>query len=235
MLLNQGVDHLKAYIMLHGQTDFDAEGRIIGNNDPSLNDAGREQAREAVEELQTKGIDMVLSSPQKRTMETAELIADGLGFDTSKITKGLKLYERAFGDLDGKLISEVDMYAMSSWFSNVATPNGETIKETANRVIAYMNNIVKIFRSKTMLVIVPEHVLRVLYWFFNGLPEFGKEHSIDIKNCKVYEFDTNDIPAEIKDYQPVEKEPEPAEGNDDPGRLLSQNEIDALIAELAGG
>jgi len=226
---------MKAYVLLHGQTDFDLEGRIIGNSDPSLNDTGIKQAHEAAEAFKSKGIDMILSSPQKRTMETAEIIANALNIDEIKITKGLKLYERAFGDLEGMLISEVDMFALSSWFGNAATPNGETVRETANRVIAYMNNMVKIFKSKTMLLVVPEHVLRVLYWFFTGLPESGKESIIDTANCKIYEFDTDDIPAEIKDYQPAVDLPEDSGGGDDPGRLLSQSEIDALIAELAGG
>jgi len=228
---------MKAYIVLHGQTDFDAEGRIIGNSDPPLNDTGREQARDVIKELQNLGIDMILSSPQIRTMETAEIIGGGLNFDIAKITKGLKLYERAFGDLEGKLISEVDIFALSSWFGNAATPNGETIKDTANRVISYMNNMVKIFKAKTMLLVVPEHVLRVLFWFFTGLPELGKEHVIEAVNCKIYEFDTDDIPPEIKDYSPVADIPEPSDsgGDSDPGRLLNQGEIDALIAELMGG
>jgi len=224
---------MKAYVVLHAQTDYDAEGRIIGNSDPELNDTGRKQAHEAAQELKDKGINMILSSPQKRTMETAEIIATALGIDEIKITKGLKLYERAFGDLEGMLISEVDMFALSSWFGNVPTPKGETIRETANRVIAYMNNMVKIFRTKTMLLVVPEHVLRVMYWFFTGLPELGKERSIETANCKIYEFDTDEIPPEIRDYQPPVDQPE--DSGDDPGRLLSQAEIDALIAELAGG
>ncbi|MDR2570738.1 MAG: histidine phosphatase family protein [Oscillospiraceae bacterium] len=224
---------MKAYIILHGQTDFDAEGRIIGNNDPQLNDAGREQARNAATELVSKGIDMILASPQKRTMETAEIISGILNIDEIRITKGLKLYERTFGDLEGKLISEVDMFALSSWFGNAAVPNGETVKDTANRVIAYMNNMVKIFRTKTMLLVVPEHVFRVLYWFFTGLPEFGKEPVIDATNCKIYEFDTDDIPTEIKDYQPAVNLPGDTEG-DDPSRLLSQDEINKLILELMG-
>jgi len=227
---------MKAYVLLHGQTDFDVEERIIGTSDPELNETGKAQAAEVAKELQDKGVDMILSSPQKRTMETAEIIAGTLGIDEIKITKGLKLYERAFGDLEGKLISEVDMFALSSWFGNAATPDGETVRETANRVIAYMNNMVKIFRTKTMLLVVPEHVLRVMYWFFTGLPELGKEHIIDASNCKLYEFDTDDIPPEIKDYEPAVDLPgESGDADDDPGRLLSQSEIDKLIAELAGG
>jgi len=228
---------MKVFVMLHGQTDFDAEGRILGSSELSLNDKGREQASEAAESLQSKGIDMILASPQNRTMETAEIVAEHLGLDKGKITKGIKLYERAFGDLEGKLISEVDMFAISSWFGNNAIPNGETLKDTANRVFGYMNNMVKIFRTKTMLLVVPEHVLRVLFWFFNGLPEMGKEHVVDADNCKAFEFDTDNIPPEIRDFTPFVDEPE-ASSDADSGsadRLLSQSEIDALIAELSGG
>jgi len=232
-LIERNGVYMKAYVLMHGQTDFDAEGRIIGTSDPELNETGRVQSQEAAKNLQSKGINMILSSPQKRTMETAQIIATALGIDEIKITKGLKLYERAFGSLEGKPTSEVDMFALSSWFGNAATPDGETVRETANRVIAYMNNMVKIFRTKTMLLVVPEHVLRVMYWFFTGLPEFGKEYIIDSSNCKLYEFDTDNIPVEIKDYQPVTNTP--AEDDNDPGRLLSQSEIDALIAELSGG
>ena len=52
---------------------------------------------------------------------------------------------------------------------------------------------------------------------------------------KAFEFATDDIPAEITDYQSAVIIPEPISGGDDPGRLLSQTEIDALIAELTGG
>jgi len=223
---------MKAFVLLHGQTDFDAEGRIIGSGDRSLNELGKTQAREAAKALQSKGIDMILSSPQTHTMETSEIIAEGLSLGTSKITKGLILKERAFGDFEGKPKSEVDMFVLCSWFGHAVTPNGETLKETVGRVIPYMNNMVKIFRTKTMLLVVPEHVARVLFWFFNGLPKPGKERTIEPDNCAIYEFDTDDIPQEIKDFSSVAALPVSSDGTDDPGRLLTQAEIDDLIEEI---
>ena len=227
---------MKAFVVLNGQTDLDVQGIIIGTNDPSLNAAGKVQAENVVKSLEGKGIDMILSSPHLRTMETSEIIAAGLGLDSAKITKGMKLTERPFGDIEGTSTSEVDMFALSSWFHNAETPGGETVKEAANRIIAYMNNMVKIFRTKTMLLVVPEHVSKILFWFFNGLPEQGKEANFDVSNCAVFEFDTDNIPQAIKGYQPVVALPDaPVDGSDDPGRLLSQSEIDTLIAELMGG
>ena len=223
---------MKAFVILHGQTDLDAGGRIVGGSDHALNETGKAQAREAVKALQSKGIDMILSSPQTHTMETAEIIAEGLGLGTGKITKGLILRERSFGDFEGGLKSEVDMFVLCSWFGNAVTPNGETIKETVSRVIPYMNNMIKIFRTKTMLLVVPEQVARVLFWFFNGFPEPGKEHDTQPDNCAIYEFDTDDIPQEIRDFSSVAALPVSSEGTDDPGRLLTQAEIDDLIEEI---
>ena len=223
---------MKAFVILHGQTDFDAEGRIIGSGDQSLNEIGKEQAREAAKSLQSKGIDMILSSPQTHTMETSEIIAEGLGLGTNKITKGLVLKERAFGDFEVRLKSEVDMFVLCSWFGHAVTPNGETLKETVGRVIPYMNNMIKIFRTKIMLLVVPEHVARVLFWFFNGFPEPGNERVIQPDNCSIYEFDTDDIPQEIRDFSSIPAVPISSDGCDDPGRLLTQAEIDDLIEEI---
>jgi hypothetical protein len=98
-----------------------------------------------------------------------------------------------------------------------------------------MNNMVKIFRTKTMLLVVPEQVLRVLFWFYYGLPEPGKEQSIKTDNCIIYEFDTDNIPQEIRDFTPLTDKSDSGDSQGDPDRLLSQSEIDALIAELSGG
>ena len=78
---------MKAYVAVHGQTDLDAEGRIIGSDDPPLNDIGKQQALEAADNFMSKGIDMILASPQLRTMETAEIIADKIGFEKIKSQK----------------------------------------------------------------------------------------------------------------------------------------------------
>ena len=226
---------MKAYVVLHGQTEKDTEGCLYGNIDAALTNTGREQAQEAGECLQSMGIDMILASPQTHTMETAEIIAGAMGFDKAKITKGVKFFERDLGDLEGKSIEEVDSFALSSLFHNMETPNGETVKQTANRVIPYANNMLKIFRTKTMLMVVPEHVFKILNWVFEGFPETGKERVIDTGNCMICEFETDDIPQDIKEFQPFAEKSESDGDSGSPDRLLSQSEIDDLIAQLSGG
>jgi hypothetical protein len=105
---------MRAYVVLHGQTDYDAEGRIQGSSDLPLNNTGKEQIKKAGASLKSKGIDMLLAAPQLRTMETAEIIVQQLGLDISRVTKSIKLTERDFGDLEGQLKSEADMFPLSS-------------------------------------------------------------------------------------------------------------------------
>jgi len=227
---------MKVYAVLHGQTELDVEKRIQGISDDPLCDAGREQAHALANMLSDKGIDMIISSPQVRAMETAQIIAGKLELDKSKIVNGVKFTERCFGEHEGKHFDEVDFFAIVSWSRNSAVVDGETIRELAERVILYINNMVRLFRTKTMLLVVPNNVLEVLFWFFGGLPDAGQEKIPEYAHDTIYEFETDDIPAEMKDFMTVLdkiKAEETGEAGSS-SRLLSQSEIDALIAEISG-
>jgi len=50
--------------------------------------------------------------------------------------------------------------------------------------------MIKEFEGKTILLVAHAHVLRAVYWYFNGLPEQNEEIIINIDNCEFYEFDT---------------------------------------------
>jgi len=232
-----GVEDMKIFVVLHGQTDLDAEGRVQGKSDQPLNDTGREQAHETAKALQSKGIDMIMMAPQNRTLETAAIIAGQIGVEENRMVKGMKLPERDFGDYEGQLTAEMDMYALCSWTGNAPTPNGETIRDTAARVILYINNMVKLaFKGKTVLLVVSEHVLRVLFWYFYGLPEAGQEQIIEIDPRSIYEFESDEVPPEMKDFQLILDQlnsDDGGKGSSD--RVLSQSEIDRLMAEMMSG
>jgi len=228
---------MKVYAVLHGQTDLDIEKRIQGILDDPLCEAGRAQAIELANALSEKGIDMIISSPQIRAMETATVIAEKLGLDKSKIVNGVKLAERCFGEYEGKLFYEVDLLAVYSWSRNEPVVDGEAIRELAERVILYINNMVRLFRTKTMLLVVPNNVLETLFWFFNGLPDVNQEKVPEYDHGIIYEFETENIPEQMKDFQAVLDKIKAEETGDagNSSRLLSQSEIDALIAEISGG
>jgi uncharacterized phosphatase len=94
----------------HGQTDWNAAGRMQGTSDIPLNDTGRQQARDAVAvltdaQLAGAGWEVIVSSPLQRARETAQIIADGLGIELGR-TYDL-LVERSYGEGEGLTMNEI--------------------------------------------------------------------------------------------------------------------------------
>jgi len=74
----------RIFLVRHGETDWNREGRFQGRRDIPLNDLGRGQARSAAGALLRASVDRVVSSPLSRAAGTAEAAASllGLGIET---------------------------------------------------------------------------------------------------------------------------------------------------------
>ena len=179
---------MKIIAIRHGETDWNAEGRIQGASDIPLNKKGREQARKTADIIQSYKIDVIISSKLKRAVETAEIIAGKL--NVSCVVSYEMLHERNFGDYEGMSYENVPLQCLRSYHKNLVTPNGETIREAFIRVSDCLDNILKIYSGKNILFVVHGHVLRVMQWYFNGIPETEEDETIyRIENCAIYEFE----------------------------------------------
>jgi uncharacterized phosphatase len=90
----------------HGQTDWNAEGRMQGSSDIPLNDTGRQQAHDAVGVLDGTDWDVIVSSPLSRARETAQIVADDLGIELGRSYD--LLIERHYGAGEGLTLEEID-------------------------------------------------------------------------------------------------------------------------------
>ena len=90
------------YIVRHGQTDYNINGRYGGRLDIPLNDKVIEEAYELKEKLKDIDFDIVYSSPLKRAVQTANIITD------KELILDDRIIERNNGLLEGKLKSEVE-------------------------------------------------------------------------------------------------------------------------------
>jgi broad specificity phosphatase PhoE len=89
----------------HGETDWNADGRLQGHTDRPLSDHGRRQARKLAEELSDEEIEAIYSSDLARARETAEIVGERLGLP---IELDADLREKDWGNWEGLTAVERD-------------------------------------------------------------------------------------------------------------------------------
>lgn len=77
------------------------QGIFSGRTETPLHDEGREQAIAAGQTLQAASIDCIVVSPMQRAVQTAELIAEQIGYSKHRLITTSLLMERDFGPLEG--------------------------------------------------------------------------------------------------------------------------------------
>jgi broad specificity phosphatase PhoE len=116
----------------HGETAWNALGRLQGVTDIPLNDAGRDQARALGTALADAGIAAVWTSDLSRARETGEVIAGALGLAAPRIEPALR--ERQFGVFEGLTRHECASQhpeAWQAWMAQTGTPPGGELREAA--------------------------------------------------------------------------------------------------------
>jgi broad specificity phosphatase PhoE len=92
-------------LVRHGETDWNAEGRLQGHTDTALNDLGRRQARALAEALTGETLEAVYASDLARARETAEIVGVQLGLP---VTLHADLREKDWGTWEGLTTTERD-------------------------------------------------------------------------------------------------------------------------------
>jgi broad specificity phosphatase PhoE len=92
-------------LVRHGETDWNAEGRLQGHTDRPLSNYGRRQARELAEELAGEPLDAIYASDLARARETAEIVGERLDLP---VTLDPELREKDWGTWEGLTPAERD-------------------------------------------------------------------------------------------------------------------------------
>jgi broad specificity phosphatase PhoE len=92
-------------LVRHGETDWNADGRLQGHTDRPLSDYGRRQARELAGELEDEELEAIYSSDLTRARETAEIVGERLGLPVALYPD---LREKDWGTWEGLTAVERD-------------------------------------------------------------------------------------------------------------------------------
>ena len=136
------------YVFRHGQTDMNLAGRWQGCSiDLELNETGFKQAYQLAEELSQSGIQAVFSSPLKRALQTAEIVAKAL-HTPLKIENGL--IEGCFGVAEGKTKQEIETlfpdiapawHSLEEEYMDICFEGGETKRQIQQRILRTLKKI----------------------------------------------------------------------------------------------
>jgi broad specificity phosphatase PhoE len=136
-------------LVRHGQTAANADGLLIGRTESALTERGRRQAAALGRLL--GGVSVVVSSPLRRTLETAEMIEAPLEVDERWI-------EMDYGVYDGRPMAEVGAERWAAWHADPSyrLPGGESLEEVGRRVRSACADLAE--RAEEADVVVLSHV-----------------------------------------------------------------------------
>ena len=123
---------MRILLARHGETGWNAAGRVQGASDTDLNDNGRIQAEELGRRLAESGekIDVCYASPKRRAFETAEIACRRLGLTPIPVED---LREVSFGVWEGRTWPEIERQWPEEYEAyqkdrmEVAPPGGESL------------------------------------------------------------------------------------------------------------
>lgn len=176
----------RLWIVRHGETDFNAEGRWQGaGTDRPLNEAGRTQAQAVAAALADRDFAALYTSPMLRARQTAAPISRATGLRPVEVEA---LREAHHGAWEGKTRAEILAGWRAEWEAfeaapmEVERPGGESYGDTADRVWPALEAIVERHPGEDVVVVTHGGPLRLVLSAALDLPltrrdEFGTENA----------------------------------------------------------
>ncbi len=132
----------------HGTTVDNEAQRASGHFDVGLSELGVKQAKELGERYSKENFDAVFCSDLQRSFRTAEIAFEGRKF---KIIRDSRLRECDYGDFTRQPSEKVDEEKPKH--IEKPFPNGESYKQTAERMKSFLQDLLKNFDGKRILII----------------------------------------------------------------------------------
>ena len=197
-------------LVRHGQSDWNLKNLFTGWRDVDLTEQGIKEARAAGVKLKAQGLrfDVAFTSALVRAQRSLDLMLEEIGQTNIPVFKDQALNERDYGDLSG--LNKDD--ARAKWGADqvqlwrrsydVAPPGGESLKDTAARVLPYYTQdmLPRVLRGDNVLVSAHGNSLRALVMVLEKLtPKEIVAREIGTGVPLIYRLNADSTVAERRD------------------------------------
>jgi 2,3-bisphosphoglycerate-dependent phosphoglycerate mutase len=197
-------------LVRHGQSEWNLKNLFTGWRDVDLTEKGIEEARAAGRRLKAQGLrfDVAFTSVLVRAQRSLDLMLEEMGQANIPVLKDQALNERDYGDLSGlnkddarKKWGEEQVHVWRRSY-DVAPPGGESLKDTAARVLPYyiQDILPRVLRGDNVIVSAHGNSLRALDMVLERLsPDQIVAREIATGVPLIYRLNADSTVAEKKD------------------------------------
>lgn len=167
---------MNIYVLRHGQTNYNVEGRFQGQVDIKMNEKEERQTNEIAQELKKIDFDIIFCSPLTRTIDTAKKI------DSRKIKIDKRIIERSFGLLEGKK-------GISDYENRLDEFKIESIQKLIFRVNNFLDEVMEQYKNqKNILIVTHEGIAQIINLYFNKNIKDFKQFRLETGKYQKYEI-----------------------------------------------
>jgi broad specificity phosphatase PhoE len=177
-------------LVRHGTTRMNVENRYRGRWDVALDAQGYQEAVDAARALSGAGVTAVYTGPLRRTVATAQIIADEAGVPDIRILQGLINLD--YGTWHGMTASEAaaaDAVAFAAYRSapmRCVCPNGERLVDARDRMLTALELIGARHQGETVVGVTHAVMIRLLISHLEGID--GEGWRVPVNRGGIVEF-----------------------------------------------
>ena len=159
-------------IVRHGRTEWNRVERFRGRADIGLDDVGMKQAESAAKRITGWPISMIYSSPLRRALTTAEIIADRVGLKLRLLPGIIDIDYGVWQGLSTEEVVARDSRLYSQWMESpnkVKFPDGESFAEVRKRADSAVDNLIQQHLKETVVLVSHKVICQILILSLLGL------------------------------------------------------------------
>jgi broad specificity phosphatase PhoE len=192
-------DTCTLFLVRHGTTTMNIENRYRGRRDVPLDAQGYQDAVDAARFMSGQGVSAVYTGPLRRTIATAQIIADESRVPDIRILHGLINVD--YGAWEGLTAGEAEMYDPEAFRlyrsepMRAVCPNGERLTDAQHRMMEAVDLIGRRHRGETIVAVTHAVMIRLAVAAHEHVE--GEQWRIPLGRGSLTRFAIDDVGIEI--------------------------------------